>query len=88
MEVIIKFTLTLFSFMLIFFCVRRLSNYISNKRSIRECEDMITLINIQLNDETLDKESKNDMQTTKTVCQHEINVRKGKVLLKSGWRPN
>lgn len=87
MEMIIKLILTLVVFMLMYFVVRRLSNYVSNKRAIKQCEDMITLINIQLNDEKLDKKSRDDLQTTKIACQHEINVRKGKVQLKSGWRP-
>ena len=88
MEVFIKLIFTLVVFMLMFIFVRRLYNSFSNKLAIRQCEDTITLLNIQLDDETIDKEIKNDMQTTITACQHEINVRKGKVLLKSGWRPN
>ncbi|CAI2537308.1 hypothetical protein [Serratia ficaria] len=88
MEVIYKLILTLVVFILMYFVVLRLYNYVSNKRAIKQCEQMITLINIQLDDEALDKKSRDDIQTTKMACQHEINVRKGKVLLKSGWRPN
>lgn len=88
MEVIYKLILTLVVFILMYFVVRRVYTYVSNQRSIKQCEQMICHINIQLDDEGLDKKSRDDMQTTKMVCQHEINVRKGKVLLKSGWRPN
>ncbi|WP_037429990.1 hypothetical protein [Serratia plymuthica] len=88
MELIYKLILTLVVFILMYFVVRRLYTYVSNQRAIKQCEEMISLLNIQLDDEGLDKKSRDDMQTTKMACQHEINVRKGKVLLKSGWRPN
>jgi hypothetical protein len=45
------------------------------------------MLNILLEDETLDKETRENMLAVKAACQHDINVRKGVVKLKSGWRP-
>ncbi|HAL5940601.1 MULTISPECIES: hypothetical protein [Enterobacteriaceae] len=87
MAVIVKLVVTLIVFILMYIVVRRLYGVFSDKREIQRDEKNINMLNILLEDETLDKETRGNMLAVKAACQHDINVRKGVVKLKSGWRP-
>ncbi|HBU9894271.1 TPA: hypothetical protein MDK36_005122 [Citrobacter freundii] len=87
MAVIVKLVVTLIVFILMYIVVRRLYGVFFDKREIQRDEKSINMLNILLDDETLDNETRENMLAVKAACQHDINVRKGLVKLQSGWRP-
>ncbi|EAT2608558.1 hypothetical protein EJN23_21485 [Salmonella enterica] len=87
MELTLKIFVALAVFALMYIIIRRLSFVFTNRRGIKQDEDILQQIDIQLADESLSDEDREILLQSKKAYQHDINVRKGDVQLKSKWRP-
>ncbi|MEG0281512.1 MAG: hypothetical protein RR686_19910 [Morganella sp. (in: enterobacteria)] len=87
MELILKIIVVLAVFALMYIIIRRLSFVFSNRHEIKRDEEILQQIDIKLADESLDDAGRETLIQSKKAYQHDMNVRKGDVQLKSKWRP-